>query len=97
MPSWSSKWSFFLIVGFLIYTISGGYGSAWKAIFTRSVASGSGNSPTGSNATGGGLAPLATLPGLGSGLTSQSPYNGLNSMTVAPSPFTAANTMVITP
>jgi hypothetical protein len=45
MSSWSAKLFFFLVVGFVIFTVSGGYGSVWKQIFTNSNLA---NSSTGS-------------------------------------------------
>ena len=39
MPSWSTRWSFFLIFGFAIYVVARGDGPTWKQIFTQSMTS----------------------------------------------------------
>ena len=47
MSSWSAKWFFFLVIGFLIFTVSGGYAAKWKAVFTAKAQGGTvANSPS---------------------------------------------------
>jgi hypothetical protein len=40
MPGWSTSWSFFLIVSFIIYVIARGDLPQWKKIFNTSMGSG---------------------------------------------------------
>lgn len=43
MPSWSAKGFFFMVIGFLIYTVAGGYAPKWKAILTNTAGLPAGN------------------------------------------------------
>jgi hypothetical protein len=44
MPSWSTRWSFFLVFGFALYVIARGDGPSWKQVFTQSMGSSTGAS-----------------------------------------------------